>query len=150
MTGIFIRYEPSKGELLPGKPFTVRVPHPGDPSTGRSGKDYFIRCNSEGYSEVNPHIFDRLKEAAKGGFSPLKFSYGGENPNPTTQTIGDGKAPIADQHMMRQIADAVRTIDPRTKYNDIRFKPSRPRLRLHQVRAGGVLNPDRTGEGAAV
>lgn len=47
---------------------TILIPHPGDPSTGRKGKDYYLRLDTQGDIIVSETVWMRLQECEKAGF----------------------------------------------------------------------------------
>ena len=89
---------------------TLLIPHPGDPSTGRSPKDYHLRLDGDGNCIVSETVWLRLVEARTSGLSPHDFLVLNEVPDPPAQTLGDVPGDI--RRTYRQVRDALAEVTP--------------------------------------
>lgn len=92
---------------------TLVIAHPGDASTGRKPKDYFVPIDSEGNSLVSETVWMRLEQARESGVSPHTFFIIGDTENPPPINLGFGMSPTAQQQeVYRQMQDAIEEIAP--------------------------------------
>lgn len=107
---------------------SLLVPHPGDAATGRKGKDYVLRLDSEGNVIVSETVWTRLQEAQAAGANH-GFIVLNEVADPPTINVTQGGAvtdPLLTQPTYEQVGDiaaefappgmvaTIRTYDPNT------------------------------------
>lgn len=88
----------------------LRVPHPGDRSTGRRPKDYHLELDHEGDVIVSQTVWARLEQARQSGLSPHRFLVMNEVLDPPGLVVGGPPGPAL--RMFRQEHDALREICP--------------------------------------
>jgi hypothetical protein len=66
---------------------TLLIPHPGDPATGRKGKDYHLRLDNDGRCIVSEVIWGRVREAEIAGGWDERFVLISEVSNPPSQGL---------------------------------------------------------------
>lgn len=96
---------PGENPAKTGKPFTVRVPHPGSKKENRAPKVYVLRFDANAETIVSYTVLARLQEAAKGGYSAAVFQYINDVESPPAQRLvaGDSLPPRADRQAVYEV-----------------------------------------------